>query len=339
MNPIQAICMTLSMTQLSGSIDGPIHFVEELPPEVESLTFWDLMRSVKTVEIESFAKHDVEPHRRNTFVQAKLFFENISEPLILDTMPAHMVFPRMPEQIFEKVGNGWVVKKNQYIALGHAETCLVIMNYYMALSKLISYSGPEDGKVIEKITLNIKKKTYVVDYMKGLNDEKMSLLKSNIDNYFASGEYVDHFINNFMGGMLHKSKHEPYMVEKNGQSYMQNNFNRVDWDQDDKKKSLKDVLPMLSFDSSPGCPAYISHYARLDVYAKDVLATILTVDFPLTKAGHGIDVENFGQLFVSVSGDYLVEYFSSALLEALEKQNLNFGDLLSKHSSKNSILA
>jgi hypothetical protein len=344
MNPIQKICMSISGGPINGLIDN------ELCPSISELfniqdkdiCVWDLTGSADRIEVHTH--HDtnsMQGFERSAMKEAWLFYPNIVEPLVLDLMPAHMAFPRLPIQLFKTEESGEItVKENPYFSGNIDDIFLKATKLYLMLSFFSGFGSEKiRPKVIRKITLHPKDQTIEVDHTPDLSEVTFLGIQENLSYKISNSrqESLDHFLINFMPAMQFKSVHEHKVVIHEGQKCLQNVFEKGDWTALDRAKPLEESLCELSFEPiSESCPAYISHSDRFERYSLSLLPHILNLDLVELTKQEEIPTLDWDSFLKSGSGMALVSLHRELLLNLFSHGAMNLGELLDAYTEVNS---
>lgn len=328
MNDIQTICMHLQMVPINGLINNKLSKSTSELLSGKNIGTWNLLGNVDKVVIETCHDLDVEIYDKNRLKQARFYYKGISEPLVLDTGPAHPAFPRFPKQLFNNNGKNIIAKENPYF---EGDTGQIYKNVLLLYIALESMTGYEDKGLFKTVEFNCETQTIDLKHADTLKTKIKEKLISNIDGVFESDieTRITHFIINFMGGMQNKAKQSFKEILLDGEPAFQNNFEPVMWDNKDLVKYLDELVGELSFDTvSDTCPAYIHQGTRLNRYVKTFLADKLEINMPLTKKIHGLKCATWEDFFKTSDGITLIATYEQAMLKELKKSYMSLGVLL-----------
>lgn len=340
MNPIQEICYYLQSVPINGNTNNePGSTLKRLLGDaVHSMPFGTLIpEGVEHIIVETRHDQDVSWDQKQLFKCAKVHFVGIEEPLVLDTMPAHMAHPTFPKQLFSQSNNMLKAIDNPYFSGDLDNVFKQTTLLYLSISQLAGYDGLETK--IKRIEIDHNMGRIHTVYVDSLNPELLEQVKNSIDKHFSGQQeaYITHFVINFMPDMLHKTERSMRPVKVDGKDAMQNAFSPVDWPEEDKAKFLSELRHELSMvPVSDTCPAYIYHSDRINRYARTVMEDMMPFTFPITFADHGMDCDSWDAFCLTSQGMDIIEHFETALLNALESSNMNLDALLKAYAELNS---
>lgn len=340
MDSIQTICMCLSMTPMNGRVDNELNpsIAELMSNKSKDVTIWDLADNVERIEIHTHHdEDDMAGYERSLIKEACFYYPGVVDPLVLDLMPGHMAFPRLPTQLFKKTAKGdLIVIENPYIRGDLNDVYKTTTKLYIMLSFLCGYGGKNiRPQVIRKITLKPKDHTVDIDRSPDLSEETFLKLQENLSEKITNDSQgnLDHFLINFMPAMKYKSVHGLKEVPHDGKVAFQNVFTKGDWTSEDRAKPLKDSLGELSFERmSESCPAYISHWDRLERYSLSILPVLLDLNLDTLTKEAGIPDLDSDTFFKTGSGMALVDLHKDLLFNLFNHCAMNLGDLLDAYN-------
>ncbi|CAH1590362.1 conserved hypothetical protein [Vibrio jasicida] len=335
MNPLAEVCIKLSMIPVNGRIDNDIAETKHMNPAAKEYSLRELLYDVAQIKMITKSKENVLPYEKEELYKIELVLEHSSEVLKLDLLPAHMMRPRMPPQLFQVNNQGELSLKPNSFFDTFESAFNSVYRYYLAASKMLG-APHGTGKVIESVTYMPKLGRVDIEYQQDLSQERQDSLIEAIQARFKDPESVEglfnHFLINFISGMTQKNAHAPYPVEENGQRYIQNHFEAQDWPEDKLSERYQDLLGETSFANHEGCPAYISHYERLIQYVREMIESAGLIQFPIEDAG-GLLVSDKEELYIMPCGEKLVEAVTKLLDGYVDEQGYKLRDLITQYQS------
>ncbi|MEF1335384.1 hypothetical protein REH81_01110 [Vibrio rotiferianus] len=335
MNPLAEVCIKLSMTPVNGRIDNDIAETKHMNPAAKEYSLRELLYDVAQIKMITKSKENVLPYEKEELYKIELILEHSAETLTLDLMPAHMMRPRMPPQLFQVNNQGELSLKPNSFFDTFESAFNSVYRYYLAASKMLG-APHGTGKVIESVTYMPKLGRVDIEYQQDLSQERQDSLIEAIQARFKDPESVEglfnHFLINFISGMTQKNAHEPYPVEENGQTYIQNHFVARNWPEEKLAERYKDLLGETSFANHEGCPAYISHYERLIQYIREMIVDADLIEFPIKDVGD-LEVPDKETLYMMPCGQQLIQTVIDLLDAYIDEREYKLCDLIKQYSS------
>ncbi|EGR2855525.1 hypothetical protein DMW08_27285 [Vibrio parahaemolyticus] len=336
MHPLQTICFTLSMTPVNGKTDNtfPGSIRELVNQQAMTTPIYNLLYDLEKMVVHTSSDLDVEFYKKQIMTKAELFFDGVTEPLILDLMPAHMAFPRFPDQLFKPnptSGEIELVEGNPYFDT-FEDAIQSVFRYYIAIARMCGHSNLKSTHIIKTFTVDVKNVATQTVYQKNISEDAKNAFILCLDKKFSEPEAMDglieHFIINFIGGMTQQNAHAPVKIMHEGKPAVQNAFEARDWSEEDLAKPYYEMLAETSFDDYGDCPAYMSHYERLSRYHKALFESLNIVNFPMTEQRDGVEISSYREFYLTPFSDVVVSHLGEIIKKEIDKRGLSLGDLI-----------
>lgn len=257
----------------------------EFKMQSPGVAFFNILDHWENIEISTH--HDrmtPSPHLRNMFKSADLSIGTLPS-IDINALMDHPGRPRLPD-MFNVDDEGVVtLNKNPYFPTEDGNSA--VMNGLIVTLSLyligISLQGdrPREvckGKeVIKGIIIHPQDRAIETIYAPQLLPDVRKRLYEVLDEYTGSDQALADYVEHFMPGMQKQSRHSLEEIVIDGKAAFRNVFKKVDWTGEhlDLNPLSPKLMASLSFDRTPGCPAYIPHQERLAFYFRQLAPGIV----------------------------------------------------------------
>lgn len=319
----------LPFNQLPGYISSFLELVPGENLEVKEL----IGRHCHKVELETFHAEKVTGDDKQLIKEARFYFHNVDEPLVLQPTTCSPRNLHKIEQLFRRDDetNELSVVDNPYFPDATTDEVVErLIQFYLAL---LLFTGDTSERNIKVVSFDVETGKFQSTYGGHLHEKYINLIEKTIDEKVTADRdaFIDTFIQAFAPGMASKVVKRLFSTPttSNGAVVTSSEHTLIPWDDEALSKPFIASLDEMSPASVKGPnPRKVSHRTRIEFFIENFLSENFPIQPPFTKAEHGLDADTWDAFFATGESFAYKRRYTDFILSEIEKREWTLGDVL-----------